>query len=1006
MSLRRGLSLIAAVAVVGGGAAVGLGLERSAAAAATLPPGFSEQVVFSGLNQPTSIQFAADGRVFVAQKNGVIDVFDSLSDSTPAVFADLSPRVHDYWDRGLLGLALAPNFPSDPSVYVLYSYDAPRGGTAPVYNDVCDGVEGGGNGGNCVITGRLSRLTANGDVWTGTEQPLINDWCQQFPSHSIGDLHFGADGALYVSGGDGASFSAADFGQFGNPVNPCGDPANEGGALRSQDVRSTGDPAGLNGAVLRIDPATGAAMSGNPLSGSADANARRIVGYGLRNPFRFAIRPGTSEVWAGDVGWDTWEEIDRIADPTATPANFGWPCYEGNAAQPGYSSANLPLCQGLYNGPGQSAPYFTYNHSTKVVPGEACPSGSSAVSGLAFYPGSGGSYPAAYNGALFFADYPRGCIWAMLKGSNGLPDPAQIQTFAAGAANPVYLTVGPGNDLYYVDLGGGTIRRIRYFPANRPPVASFTATPTAGTTPLKVTFDASRSADPDVADQNQLTYQWDFDDNGTVDATGVTASHTYTADGSYTARLKVTDPLGASGTSSSTITAGNSSPTAFIDTPAATFTWAVGSTISFSGHATDPQQGTLPASALKWEVLLQHCSSPDSCHTHYLQTLNGAASGSFTAPDHEYPSYLQLRLTATDAGGLTSVATVDLQPKTVDLSFATKPSGLLLAVGSSSQATPFTRRVIAGSTNTISAATPQTVPGMTYYFGSWADGGAQTHTITAPAAPAVYTATYTGIAPIELRASANGAFVTADNGGNSPLIANRSVVGAWEQFDVTDAGGGYVALRACANLRYVTADSAGASPLIASRTSVGDSERFQFVDNGDGTVSLKAKANGRYVTAENGGAAALIANRTTIGPWEKFTKVKAPATVSLTAQINNGVVTADNGGKSPLIANRNVVGPWEQFDLIDIGGGYVVLLARANGRYVTAENAGNASLIANRASIGDWEQFQVLTNADGTISLRARANGRYVTAENGGKSPLIANRTAIGPWERFTLAAA
>ncbi len=96
------------------------------------------------------------------------------------------------------------------------------------------------NNGTCVVTGRLSRLQASGNVMTGTEQVLIFDWCQQFASHSIGDLHFGQDGALYVTGGDGASYTAVDYGQFNG--NPCADPALEGGALRSQDSRSTGRP--------------------------------------------------------------------------------------------------------------------------------------------------------------------------------------------------------------------------------------------------------------------------------------------------------------------------------------------------------------------------------------------------------------------------------------------------------------------------------------------------------------------------------------------------------------------------------------------------------------------------------------------------------------------------------------------------------------------------------------------------------------------------------------------
>ena len=121
-----------------------------------------------------------------------------------------------------------------------------------------------------MVSGRLSRLTAAGNQMTGAEQVLIEDWCQQYPSHSVGDLAFGADGALYVTAGDGASFNFADYGQDGSPLNPCGDPPGgvggtqtpptaEGGALRSQDLRTTADPTSLDGSVLRLDPDTGAA---------------------------------------------------------------------------------------------------------------------------------------------------------------------------------------------------------------------------------------------------------------------------------------------------------------------------------------------------------------------------------------------------------------------------------------------------------------------------------------------------------------------------------------------------------------------------------------------------------------------------------------------------------------------------------------------------------------------------------------------------------------------------
>jgi hypothetical protein len=118
------------------------------------------------------------------------------------------------------------------------------------------------------------------------------------------------------------------------------------------------------------------------------------------------------------------------------------------------------------------------------------------------------------------------------------------------------------------------------------------------------------------------------------------------------------------------------------------------------------------------------------------------ASGSFVAPDHEYPSYLELRLTATDSGGLTDTTSVRLDPKTVELSFESDPAGLRLTVGSASGTTPFSRTVIVGSKNSLSAPSPQLIGGSNYEFTSWSDGGAQSHDTVAPDAAATYTATY------------------------------------------------------------------------------------------------------------------------------------------------------------------------------------------------------------------------------------------------------------------------
>jgi glucose/arabinose dehydrogenase len=755
--------LVMAVAMVLGAAVVAQA-QSGPAAASTLPTGFRDSVVLSGLTNPTVLQFAADGRIFVGQKNGVIKVFQSLADTNPVTFADLSGEVHDYWDRGLLGLAVPPDFPASPYVYVLYAYDAPIGGTPPTWGDACPTPPGPTTDG-CMVSARLSRLQISGNVMTGSEQVLINDWCQQYPSHSIGTLLFGRDGLLYVSGGDGASFNNVDYGQYGasyagDRANPCGDPPGaagtalspptaEGGALRSQSVRRTDGPATLDGAVLRIDPATGAGVAGNPFFSSPDANARRIVAYGLRNPFRITQRPGTDELWIGDVGWNTWEEINRVVAPASTTAsNFGWPCYEGASPQGGYQSANLNLCSSLYSTPGSVvAPYYTYNHSACVVNYTGCHTGGSSITGVAFY--QGGSYPAQYNGALFFADHTRNEIWAMLPGTNGLPDPSRLQSFVGvdatggAAGHPVDLKTGPGGDLFYVDMDGGTVHRITYTAANQPPTAVIAANPTNGPVPLTVSFNGAGSTDPEGS---PLTYSWDVNGDGVFgDATGPTASYTYTAAGMYHPSLRVTDDQGATGTASLTITAGNTAPSPVIDTPPPSLTWKVGDAISFSGHATDGQDGTLPASALTWSVIMHHCFTLTDCHEHVIQTITGVSGGSFTAPDHGYPCWIELRLTATDSGGLASTTSVRLDPKTAVLTFKTNPGGLALSglgVNESLVRTPYSVTVVIGSSNSVSAPTSQTFNKSTYYFVSWSDGGPQSHTIIAPAVNTTYTATY------------------------------------------------------------------------------------------------------------------------------------------------------------------------------------------------------------------------------------------------------------------------
>ena len=746
---------------------IALSAVAAPAQGATLPPGFQESSAFSGLTEPMAVEFAPNGRVFVAEKSGIIKTFTDLSDPTATQVADLRTKVHNYWDRGLMSIAVDPNFPAEPYVYMYYVYDAAIGGTAPRWgqpgqtSDPCP-TPPGPNADGCVVSGRISRIQVSGEVMTGAEQVLIEDWCQQYPSHAGGGLEFGPDGNLYYSGGEGASFGFADYGQDGNPVNPCGDPPGgvggamspptaEGGRLRSQDIRTSADPLGLSGAVIRIDPDTGAGVPGNPLFSSTNANERRFIAYGTRNAFRLAVRPGFGDVWVGDVGAGGWEEFDRVTTPFGPPPNFGWPCYEGGLNASGQPTSlrygtmdqlNLNLCESLYTEGSAAPPYWAYRHGQEIVTGENClESEGSALSGLTFAPANS-SFPDAYDGALFWSDHSRQCIWAMRVGANGLPDPTTREAFAQDAGFPVDLEIGSSGDLFYPDIATGTVQRIRFAgtPGNDPPTAVASATPLSGDPPLEVDFSGTGSSDPDAGDV--LTYAWDLDGDGQQDdSTSPTPTFTYTTAGTYDVTLRVTDTAGAFDEDTVTINVGSAPPVPTIATPTAGTTWGVGQSIAFSGSATDPEDGTLPAAALDWQLLVNHCTTPGNCHDHGIESFPDTASGSFIAPDHEYPSSLELRLTATDSDANSVTVSRQLDPRTVSLTVTSDPPGMTVSTGPDSGTAPVTSTVIEGSANTINAQSPQIADNTSYEFSSWSDGQAQTHNV-APTSSTTYTARF------------------------------------------------------------------------------------------------------------------------------------------------------------------------------------------------------------------------------------------------------------------------
>jgi glucose/arabinose dehydrogenase len=511
------------------------------AAKSTLPGGFGDATAIGGLSEPVSVAFAPDGTAFLALKTGEIKSFDYSAAtgqfepaSTSTEFADLTVEVENYGDRGLTGITVDPQFPARPYVYVNYTLNAdphapgtiPAWGTPGVAYDNCgpddqDEATLSPPTRGCPVLDRVSRLTAQhtGLGWTmlpGSEHVLVQDGCAQFSSHSSGDVLFGPDGKLYASAGDGASFRGADWGQanndpsYGSQGAACpGDPANEGGSLRAQDQRTSGDPLGIDGTIFRMDPDVG-------LHPATDDPNQWLVAMGQRNPWRLTFRQGREQLWSVDVGSSNWEEINRLGDAPATSlVNRGWPCYEGangsSMPNPQWVGLGKQICTDLYNAGANAVqpPVFSYRTRTgagPITPGENCPSDqSSAMSGIAFS-ALGTTWPASYQDALFFSDFLRGCIWMVQKDANGQPDPSRVSVFVQQAGAPVKLLVGPGNDLYYVDYGSfsadgydagsGGLHRISYAVSPGPAPASTPFALSSSPGKVKIKVDGHRRTTP------------------------------------------------------------------------------------------------------------------------------------------------------------------------------------------------------------------------------------------------------------------------------------------------------------------------------------------------------------------------------------------------------------------------------------------------------------------------------------------------------------------------------
>ncbi len=552
------LSRIAIAACV---AACAAAASAPAARAASVPASFKIDTLAAGFDTPTAIAFLPGGRMLVAEKQGrVYSVVNGVKSAVP--MWNRTNEVLNHHDRGLLGLAVDPNYATNRYLYLLYTVDPDSNGTDD--NDDAFGriarYQVSATDSNVVDS--ASRTILMGVSWR--QGPLSAS-----PSHTIGTLRFGSDGSLLASMGDGGSYSEMD--QGGRDPNAFGSGANltntyeDIGAFRAQSLTS------LCGKILRIDPATGHGYPSNPYwDGSPTSIRSRIWAYGLRNPFRFGVRPGGSTnpadgapgtLVVGDVGWTLWEDLNVARTPGQ---NFGWPCYEGLGPNSQYQ-AGTPAHNGC-GSVGQtdnptpfSAPAATWNHnneSQSVPPGLK----GNAIVGGAFYNGT--RYPAAYRGRYFFADYAQN--WIQTATFDAADNLGAIQAFGSGMDSPVDLVAEPGTgDLCYVAIGAGEVRRIRYAgtAVNNPPVAVASATPGHGLAPLAVSFSSAGSSDPDG--DTVGGHAWSFGDGAS--AAGASPSHIYANPGSYAAVLTVTD--GHGGTGRDTVQVVALASTAFPQTP-------------------------------------------------------------------------------------------------------------------------------------------------------------------------------------------------------------------------------------------------------------------------------------------------------------------------------------------------------------------------------------------------------------------------------------------------------
>lgn len=524
--------------------------------------------------------------MYIIEKDGRLKVAEPGSRSAKTIL-DISSQVNHAADRGLLGFALDRDFAVNRRMYLLYTYEL-----NPMIPDR-----------DSRMVSRLERFRLNANdtvtsegVILGTDDdgpcPAPDNTVGCIPSdglsHSIGTVRTAADGTLWVGSGDASDFSIVD------PQ-----------AFRTYDERS------MAGKIMHVDT-NGNGLPANPLcrgQANQDLVCRKVHSMGFRNPYRFTLQPD-GDLTVGDVGWGSYEEIDLV-EPAGGGRNYGWPCREGPIATPGYRDE--PDCRA-------TRVYEPPDHSYDRSGGN----GGAIIGGPTY---TGGLYPAAYAGSIFFADYSGRFIRRLVADGTGGYRSVNFASDWSG----ISLEQAPNGDLVSLDpgadfgAGSGAIRRIAF--GNGPPNAVARATPSSGALPLTVQFDASATRDPEG---DPVTYAWDLDGDGdTDDSTLPNPTFTYRSTGRVKVRLVATDGGGGSDFNEIFVYPGNTPPSLRVG---GAQLYRGGERFRLNATVEDAEDGAAPA--VSWNIKVVHAS-----HIHPFAKQTGTTLDVEAITDHDADSY-------------------------------------------------------------------------------------------------------------------------------------------------------------------------------------------------------------------------------------------------------------------------------------------------------------------------------------------------------------------------------